>query len=104
VKITTWIAYLLVVLALLVLALLFAPPAAAKPAPGYTPVCTSVQIATAMLDGLYAAVSCPQGRITVSRRGDQPLPALGPARVAPASAAGFYDLVDAAGQRYRIGR
>jgi hypothetical protein len=102
-RVVTWLAYLLALLALLVLALGSPLVAGARPTEGYTPVCTSVEVATAVLDGLYAAVSCPQGRLNVSRRGDQPLPALGPARVVPAAATGFYDLI-ADGQRYRIGR
>lgn len=102
-KRTTFLIYMLALIALLVLTLATAPPAGAKPSSGYTPICTEVTASTLVLDGLYVAVDCPQGRITVSRRGDQPVPALGPARVAPSSAAGFYDLI-AAGERYRIGR
>lgn len=88
---------------LIIVALITTPPAGAKPSSGYTPICTEVTATTLVLDGLYVAVDCPQGRLTVSRRGDQPTPALGPARVAPSSAAGFYDLI-AAGERYRISR
>lgn len=93
------------IIVLIIVALITTPPAGARPAPGYTPICTEVTATTLVLDGLYVAVDCPQGRITVGRRGDQPTPALGPARIAPSAAgAGIYDLVDAAGNRYRVSR
>ena len=94
---------LLAIAVLIIVALIVAPPAGAKPAPGYTPICTEVTAVTLILDGRYAAVTCPQGRLSVSVLAGQPAPALGPARVAPsAAAAGIYDLVDTTGNRYRI--
>ena len=46
------------------------------------PQCSVVQSAVPVLNGQYAGVACPEGRVTVVLRPDTPLPALGRATVA----------------------
>jgi hypothetical protein len=87
-------------LAIIALALSIALPAA--PA---RPACSEVQSATAVLDGQYYAVACPQGSLTVSARAGQPAPALGPARITSTTVrrVTVYTLV-AGGERYGVQR
>jgi hypothetical protein len=46
------------------------------------PQCSEIQSATPVLDGMYAGLVCPEGRVTVALRPDTPLPAVGRATVA----------------------
>ena len=45
------------------------------------PQCSVVQSAVPVLNGQYAGLECPEGRLTVVLRPDTPLPALGRASV-----------------------
>ncbi len=77
-------------------------------AAGRRPACSDVQTVTAVLDGRYAALTCPEGPITVVVGPAQPLPALGTASVALTTSRRTRrttaTLTDAAGQLYRVTR
>ena len=67
------------------------------------PQCSAIQSAVPVLNGQYAGVTCPEGRLTVVLRPDTPLPALGRASVSLVRSQGRsrYILVAANG-RYEV--
>lgn len=70
------------------------------------PQCSEVQSATPVLDGRYAGVTCPEGRVTVAMRPNTPLPALGRSSVALVRSQGHsrYFLRASDGRSYEVTR
>ena len=67
------------------------------------PQCSEVQSAVPVLDGMYAGVVCPEGRLTVALRPDTPLPALGRSSVALVRSQGYSRYVlKASNGRYEV--
>ena len=67
------------------------------------PQCSEIQSAVSVLDGMYAGVTCPEGRLTVVLPPSTPLPALGRASVALVRSQGYSRYVlKASNGRYEV--